>query len=424
MTQTITLYNYKFSLLRNFGKTELKEYIKPKFLDYKQLYKTAYGSDPYIKISSILNAKVKKGYDDSEIDRDLFNALVYLSPERYYFLNMETELTADKAFSELNNSSKFTGYINRKLSHVVDEREKLISIRKDGSRIIFLFKLGISELGILKEKCGFYVPCVLDFENMHMEIRLNQYLLRNLNITTKIQLREIISYMEEFCNNQLPLALTISRIGESKIHKGLYLLFVDESNKSLKLIKREVAKNEEKGDTKVTEKELKENISKYLKEQLHVSNPEAFVEKVMSVKYQDTALNMKYKDFIEDGGYIFGFSFIDRKITKSKNRNEEHKPVYQSKIYWNLKDLIKDYEEISELAIYWKFNKKDFNKKLSGKVADKDETFAEIEIKELHNVLEIHYYVDHDDSDIQPASVKERRIREKYVIQKIRGFIQ
>ncbi|MCT2347102.1 hypothetical protein M4D71_23405 [Niallia taxi] len=423
MTQA-NLYDYKFSLLRNFGKTELKNYLEPKFVDYKKLYKTAYGSDTYSKISSILNEKVKKGYDDTEIDKDLFDALVYLSPERYYFLNMQTELTAERAITEIRSSSKYISYINRKLSQITNSQEKLISIRRDENKIIFLFKLGISELGILKENCAFYVPCVLDFENKHMEIRLNQYLLRNLNITTKMQLKDIITYLEDFCNKSLPLALTISRIGESKIHKGLYLLFIEESSKSLKLIKREVAKNEEKGNIKVTEKEIKESISKYLKEQLHIANPEPFVEKVISVKYQDTAINMKHKDFISDGGYIFGFSFIDRKITRSRNRNEEHKPVYQSKIYWNLKDLIKDYEEISELAIFWKFNKIEFGKKLSGKETDTDETFAEIELKELHNVLEIHYYVDHAESDIQPTSVNDRRIRERYVIQKIRSFVQ
>lgn len=424
MSQNITLYDYKFSLLRNFGKTELKKYIEPKFKDFKDLFKKASGNDIYSKISSILNEQVKNGFMDSQIDEDMFAALVHLSPERSYYLNVDTKLTVDKAYAELISPNKFTSYINRKLSMVVQPQEKLMSIRKDGNKLIFLFKFGVSELGILREKCAFYVSCVLDFEYNYMEVRLNQYLLRNVSSTNKMQLKDIILYMEDFVNKQLPIALNVKRVGESKIHKGLYQLFVDESNRSLKLIKKEVAKNEEKGNIKVTEKELKENIAKYLKEQLHVSNPDPFVEKVISVKYQDTAINMKHKNFIRDGGYIFGFSFIDRKITKSKNRNEEHKPVYQSKIYWNLKDLIKDYEEISELAVYWKFNKKDLKKKLSTKVSANDESYVEIELKEIHNVLEIHYYVDHDDSDIQPSSVTERRIREKYVIQKIRGFVQ
>ena len=414
------LYDYKFSLLRNFGINQLKNYLKTKIEDFNKLFRQASGSS-YEKIQTVLNEQVSQGFDDNEIDKTFFEAIVHLFPERCYYLNIITDLTANEAFQQLKTSSKYSPYIERKLSQVVHPDEKLITVRKEGNRIIFLFKLGMAELGIKKEKCAFYVSCILDFKHKHMEIRLNQHLLRN---TTNIQLRHVINYMYQFVNNQLPIALIASKPGEAKIHKGLYKLFLDESNKSLRLIKKEVAKNEEKESTKLSEKELRQNISKYLKEQLHISNPDPFVEKVMTVKYQDTVHNMKLEDFIKDGGYIFGFGFIDRKITRSVNRNEDHKPVYYSKIYWNLKDLVKEYEEISEIGVYWRFNKKDFMKGLTGKEKEEDLSFVEVALKEIHSVLEIHYYVDYTQSNSLASSVDERRIKEEYVIQKIKGFIQ
>ncbi|AXN41034.1 hypothetical protein [Peribacillus butanolivorans] len=420
----VEIYDYKLSLIRNFGVKELTKYLKLKITDYNKLLKGASGSNSYQKIRTLLNEQVTNGFDDREIDTTFFEALVHLFPERCYYLNVNTDLTADRAYEEIENSSKFSPYVNRKLSLVVSEDEKLMSIRKEGHRIIFLFKLGKAELGLKKDQCAFYVSCILDFKQNHLEIRLNQYLLRNVSKATSIQLKHVINHVTNFVNNQLPIALSTAKSGEAKIHKGLYKLFLEESNKSLKLIKKEITKNEAKESIKVTEKDLRGNISKYLKEQLHISNPEPFVEKVMTVKYQDTAKNMKHTDFIRDGGYIFGFSFIDRKITRSINRNEDHKPVYYSKIYWSLKDVVKEYEEVSELGIYWKFNRADYTKKLTGKEPEKDQSFVEIGLKEIHGVLEIHYYVDYTQSDPLIISVNERRIREEYVIHKIKEFVQ
>lgn len=419
------LYDYKFSLLRNFKVKQLSNFLKPKINDYNKLFRKASGTNSYDQIRSLLNEQVSTGFDDREIDKTFFECLVHLFPERCYYLNINTKLTSDRAFTELENSSKYSPYINRKLSQVVNTEEKLMSIRREGHRIIFLFKLGLAALGIKKEKCNFYVPCVLDFEHNHLEIRLNQHLLRNASKDSSIRLKHVINYVENFVNNQLSLALSTSKPGgEAKLHKSLYKLFLEESNKSLKLIKKEIAKNEEKESAKVTEKELRENISNYLKEELHISNPDPYVEKVMTVKYQDTAKNMELKDFIQDGGYIFGFSFVDRKITRSTNRNEDHKPVCYSKIYWSLKDVVKEYEEVSELSIYWKFNKKDFEKSLTGKEKEEDLLFVEVGFKEIHGVLEIHYYVDYTDSEFLTTSLGGRRTREAYVIQKIKRFVQ
>ncbi|EML6323895.1 hypothetical protein QCQ60_004179 [Bacillus cereus] len=429
-------HDYKYSLIRNFGVTELKSYLKTQMKDFNDCYGRAPGSNSREKMCALLNEKVKKGFDDTHVDKTLFETLLYLIPERCYYLKLNTKLKEDFVWEKLKKSRNYLPIIDRKLSKIISRDEDLITIRKEGQKIIFLFKQSTVGLGIGKEKCTFYIPCVLDFKEKHMEIRVNQYMLRHTSRDNGIKLKNIIEKMCSFVNNSLfkvvagnldeeNVSLSVVKSTEAKIHKGLYSLFSLESAKSLDLIKEKVTEAEQKGSTKITEQVLRDNISNYLQDELLISNPEPYVEKVMSVKYQDTAQQIKKKEFIANGGYIFGFSFIDRKITRSTNRNEERNPVYSSPIYWNLKSVVKVYEEISELGVYWKFNKKDFNKSLTDKkMAKKDLTFVEVCFKEIHGVLEIHYYVQYDETGILTSFIDGRRIKESYVIQKIKDFVQ
>ncbi|MFV0941169.1 hypothetical protein [Bacillus thuringiensis] len=429
------IYDYKFSLIRNFNGTELRSYLKTQMTNLDEIYQKASGSNPREKICSLLNEQISKGFNDVQIDKTMFESLVYLDPERCYYLNLNTDLTVDLAWERLEKSKNYSPIIDRKLSKLISKDEELITLRREDERIIFLFKKGEVQLGVGKEKCDFYVPCVLDFKEKHMEIRLNQYKLRNISRVTGIKLKHLIDEMCKFVNDKLFMVLvgnsdesdntlSVSKSTEAKVHKDLYNLFSIESAKSLKLIKEKVVENEAKQGTKKTEEQLRKNISKYLKKELSISNPEQYVERVMSVKYQDTAQQIRPSVFVANGGYIFGFSFIDRKITRSTNRNEDRKPVYSSPIYWNLKGVVKQYEEISELAVYWKFNKKDFHKPFDGKTPKNDLSFVEVGFKEIHGVLEIHYYVNYDETGILSSFIKGRRIKENYVIQKIKGFIQ
>lgn len=429
-------HDYKFSLIRNFGVTELKSYLKTQMKDFDECYRKAPGGNSREQICALLNEKVKKGFDDTHVDKTLFETLLYLIPERCYYLKLNTKLKADFVWRKLKQSQNYLPIIDRKLSKTISKDEDLITIRREDQKIIFLFKQSTVELGIGKEKCNFYIPCVLDFKEKHMEIRVNQHLLRHISRVNGIKLKNIIEKMCSFVNNSLfkviggnideeNVLLSVAKSTETKIHKGLYSLFSLESTKSLDLIKKKVTEAEQKGSTKITEQVLRDNISKYLQDELLISNPEPYVEKVMSVKYQDTAQQIKKKEFIDNGGYIFGFSFIDRKITRSTNRNEERNPVYSSPIYWNLQSVVKVYEEISELAVYWKFNKTDFKKTLTDKkIAKKDLMFVEVGFKEIHGVLEIHYYVQYDETGILTSFIDGRRIKENYVIQKIKDFIR
>lgn len=260
--------------------------------------------------------------------------MVYVIPERSYYFTFSTNLNIDIALEHLN--SKFPDIVNMKITKISRQVEHLLTIRKEQSKLVFLFNEGVASLGKTEEKCGFYVACIIDFENNGIEIKLNQHLRRS----TGKKVKNIISEVEEFLKRNLSFSTPTesfyfqpNRSNEAFIHKGLYKLFEEESSRSLDLIKRKIAEFEGEEDVEQAEKVLKLNVSKYLEEELHLRSPEPYVNKVLSAKYQDTALIMEEAEFINDGGYIFGFTFVDRKITKSSNKNEENKPVYYSKIF-------------------------------------------------------------------------------------------
>lgn len=408
-------YNYKYSLLRNFTAKQLQNFLEKEIVNFKELLKRELGSSSLVRIGNILNNLIARGFNDKNIESTLFHNIVYLLSDRVYHMNLVTDSDCSSTVKLLSNSD-FSNYVDRKISQVVNTNEDLITIRQEGERLIFLFRLDTVELGYGKEKSNFYVSCILDFADNYAQIRLRNHYLR----ASHLNLTKVLQFVEGFVKT-LPGAIFLERFNEAALHTALYKMFIHESEKSLNLIKKKVREEEE--DEGEDEEALRINISDYLKKQLNITDPIPYVDKVMSVKYQDTARSITEKEFIKDGGFIFAFSFIDRKITRSTNRNEDHKPVYYSKIYWNLKDVVKDYKELSELGVYWKFNKSDFGKPLSTADKPEDVTFVEVGFREIHNVLEIHYYVNTLVEDLAPL-IKDRRVKENYVIWKIKSFIR
>lgn len=421
----MAVFEYKFSMVRNFDEKGLQQFLQLKISDLPELLKEQKGDNLREKICNLLNAKVKLGFDDSDIEGTLFQLLVYEVPERGYYIPLETNLSVANAIARLKD--KYSSIIDRKLTEVLHSEEDLISIRQEQNKIIFLFKKGVAQLGLAKEKCNFYVPCIVDIDKEYMEIKFNQHFQRNAQLRPKGILEDIkkqVTRILSFATSSETFFLQQNqKYGEAGIHKGLYKMFMEESSRSMGLIKARVAKLEGEEDVNLAEKVLRDNISNYLKNDLKFVNPKPYVNKVMSTKYQDTAKEMKEVEFTSNGGFIFSFTFIDRKVTKSSNKSAKHKPVYYSRIYWDLKDTVKDYEEISELGIFWKFNKSDFTKQITKDDKKDSLSFVEVGFKEIHNILEIHYYVPSSRSTDFQYSLRERRLKEAYVIDKVKKII-
>ncbi|MBK4744683.1 hypothetical protein HFP66_01380 [Bacillus sp. A17A.1] len=418
------IHKYEFALLRNFGVEGLTKYLKKQIPDFSKAFKLQTKAKSHDKICNILNEKLKLGMDDSSIEGMLFQILVYMQPDKSYYFTLKTNLKINDAMQHL--CKKYSRIVDRKITESTKDEGSLVSIRREQERLVLLFKEGIARLGVEEERCNFYVTCIIDFDKKNIEIKLSEHKRRNAGI----KLKNVLNKVEKFLKDNLTFStgtesfyLNPQRDGEARIHKSLYQLFAKETARSLELIKEKIAELEGEQDAELAEEELKKNVRKYLEEELRLRDSEPYVNKVLSSKYQDTVTMMSEAEFVNDGGFVFGFTFVDRRITKSSNKNEQNKPVYYSKIYWDLKETVKDYEEICDLGVFWKFNSVDFTKSVRETKDSEELSFAEIGLKEIHNVLEIHYYFNKDEDKDFLNCLMERRAREKYVIRKIRDVI-
>ncbi|MBC1231370.1 hypothetical protein HB820_08905 [Listeria booriae] len=400
------LNNYPLRLLKNFFKKDLGEYLKSIDGEFNTIQKEL-GIYDYSTYKAFLDSKLQ----DFKMEADLFRAVSLTTPETFYYypLNIDLETNIETIFECLNSDSRYTTYIDKKLFEF--SQGGLLSIRRDENKLIFLFEKGIAITSVNKDKKAFYVSCTIDFDKKLLYIGYMQGRYTRLQLSDKISIRELLANIIGQIEKMPLKGIEIQKFGEQKLLQAFYKMFLEESTCAIDVIKT-------KADGDIDEK-----VNVALKE-LEVIETEIIREKLTALKYQDIALRTEITDFIKTGGYIFGFSLIDRRITRSRNKNHEHNPVYMSKIYWSLKDLIDDYQELSEVAFSWKFYKNDFGCRLNpDKYNESKKTeLVEVEYKITNNDLEIHYYKTNGNPLLREnARNKEDKIN--YVLYKIEQYL-
>lgn len=196
------------------------------------------------------------------------------------------------------------------------------------------------------------------------------------------------------------MAMSAQSYNEPEIHRMIYNVFKEESAKAESVIKEHMAEG-------LTEEAINEKILNFLEKDLEMSDPELYSDRVKSAYYQDLSLHLNPSTFYN--GFISAFTFLDRNLIRSSTRNPKRDPIYNSKVYWNLKDLIHEYEEVSELTCYWKFNESDFTA-----LPGEDFEFVEVSLRERSGSIEIHYY---------NSPSEKRRLKEDYVHFRISKYL-
>lgn len=386
------LQSYTVPLLRNFQIQELTPVLKQCITGYNKKIQETTGENGWQKISTLLDAEKSNGWDDVSFDKFLFNQLTFTLPDHVYLCHLKTTFTADSFINKYNK----TPFFNRKLASTIHSKEKIISIRKFNNQVVFLYKAGVSLLGKTEQRSLFLVPCVLDFENGFLLIKIRKHYLSRNNNNINSLINEICTYL----NSMLDEDLQIQRFTKTSIHNILYKIFSDESSKAEKIIKDNTPK--------LTESEINSKILGFLGKELKLSDPQNYLDRVKSAFYQDASLQIEDSLFYK--GFIFGFTFFDKNLIKSATKNPSREPVYNSKVYWNLKDLIHEYEEVTELSLFWKFHKTNFTLTPPGN----NFGFVEITISEKYGSFELHFY---------KGLGNEGSLRENYVIYKIKEYL-
>ncbi|WP_062105245.1 hypothetical protein [Bacillus niameyensis] len=385
---------YRTSILRNFEiKNILSDVLPTHIEDYmKKLRASEVVGNSWDKIAALLNQYMEEFPDiDANIDNDLFEKLIFDVQDHIYIFPIESEIDAEELISRFDGEPQ----LNRHLNAVVEPKEKLISIRIEGNKILLLYRQETIKLGASEEETNFYVPCVIDFDNSLLQIRMRRHYLSK----STTNLTSVLSQVKNFINS-LDGDIVVNDYNESTVLSLLYNIFKEESERAENVIKEHMK-------DKLTEEVVNQKISLFLQDELKMSEPELYADRVKSAFYQDLSLHLDPTEFYN--GFIFAFTFLDKNFIKSSTRNPKKDPIYNSKVYWNLKDLIHEYKEVSELACYWKFDEGNF--KIP---AGKDFEFVEIFLREKYGSIEIHYY---------NSPSEKRRLKEDYVHSRISKYL-
>lgn len=424
--------NFDLSLLNKFEGQKLNEFLGVFIPDYNQQIldsRKAGGMGKQI-IRRVLNQYIQEmDLEQQEnlktldsIDRAFFFFLFYQDQDTYYHKKIiSRSLNIDYIWSSLEEDRNWKSYLNK---NMVDfsTNDEVVSIRKDHEDLLILFNCGTYTTSQLKEEKPFFVSCRLNLRNKILSIGIKDSMFSKISDEDKDifgrKRTELIAFVINKIIN-MNLGLSFERYAEGAVEDALYQLFIDQSNQAETLIK-ESFENEDEDQRSVTQ--FKEIAEEFLREKFGLKRPQEFVQKALSMKYQDQATQMPISKFANNGGYIFGFSFVEKQITRSDNKSDKKKPIYSSKLYWNLKDIIDEYPNISQLSMFWKFNKINFDTNIVDSDTN-DLTFVELDYKCSNNDLVLHYYVKSNQLSIFEADSLDRKRREDYALRQINKYL-
>jgi len=411
---------YDISILNNLYVNQIIDYLNVNITDFEAKYEEQIfiGNVKQKAIRGVLNNYLNENIAASNIiESSLFDLLFSVYPETtmHYYMTVGNQ-SIDDVHRILTENLEINELIDNKLYNTLDDEEPIVSIRFTGNTLKVLLQFGVYTTPINRDRKRFLVACKLDFNNNILSFAYKQNVFSKLD--SGIKFSELKNKVFNVLNS-LGLQIVFRDIPEIAAKKAMYFLFTEESTKALELIKQTISNNQ---GVPFEEQEYTDSIRLFLTEQLRLANPDEFINRAMILKYQDSAIEIDNRVFINHGGYIFGFSFVDPRITKSSNRSDDRDPVYKSKIFWNLKDVVSEYEELDGLSMFWKFNPNNFDEEITpANVANT--IFVQVDYKYVRGSLCIYHYVNNE-LKVSNARGRERERAEEYVLYRIANYLQ
>lgn len=416
---------FALSLLNKFDGSRLSSFLKLYIEEYDNKLREVQNAGKSGKegiqevLKDSLTSMTKENLD--EIEDGLFSFLFYQDQDTYYHKKIIKGNNFLQSLSNIRGDTFFSRYMDRKLYNVPNEFG-LISIRQEGNDLLLLFNFGTYVTKVRNDEKQFLISCRLNIETDILSIGIKDSLFSNVRAEDKLKFggkrHSLVSTIVEEIE-KLKLDINIINFQEGNLETILYKMFLSESDKAISLIKDSLEQND--GENRSID-DFETMAAEFLAEQFVLKNPEKFIDRALSLKYQDQAEQMPITSFVNSGGYIFGFSFVEKQVTRSNNKSDKKKPIYQYKLYWSLKEIIDEYPNISQLAMYWKFNKNNFEKKVA-ESTEGELLFVELEYKIWNNELIFHYFVNSENMVISKLNSNERKLKEDYALRKIIQYL-
>jgi hypothetical protein len=360
--------------------------------------------DRYLPISRMLHEEIStaSSFREEELDSFLFNQLFYgINNWQYVYQN------ADKNKLLLNENPKeiirfFENYDEfRYNSLLVDklgnEKFELCTTRLEFSdntlkNIHFLFKIGVVVSN--GDYYNFFSAISIDIETNLVIFRFDQHLLDGYEIDPL----DLISSLKDILNGVSSkhevfdiLELNVTGLHIEAPKRIISALFKELSAEAEEILDREVPPN--------TENDIREFL-----EGKGLPFEEDYIQQIKSVLFQDIA--QKCADTLFVNGWVFRFVFREGQLTRASSRTDDKSPIYGSKVYWHLKELIFKSDEMKESGFHWY---------LTDPTETESPEFVQVRLEARNDSLIVHYYYKMRSPD--------RKEKEDYVLRKIKEYL-
>lgn len=385
--------------LRNFYKKEIRQFLKNKNIERLERLNpkgVTQKLGDYSNYVAVIKEEVRSGrLTKKSLDDFLYSNLFHSKNNLHYIFELE-----DFIIKQGVPFDRFSDFVSKNPGLLVNEYlfDKAIStdwelcqtrfnFNSDNSIATIEFLIKVLPVKTARGTTHLFAAVTVNLTEKLISIKYNQTVLE-CSAHSKTWLT---STLKNTLVSRAPftsLKMLIKGINEYHGKKTIFKMFNNLSQEAEKILNSHV-----KDDTK-------QKIIQFLEEMGINPERDEYVKQIISVVYQDLSESFDNNTFKD--GWVFRFVFREGEFTRASSRSDNFDPIYNSQVYWNLKELIYKKAELIEAGFNWfiKINNETFT------------LFTRIEIK--GDAFIVYYY--------NKGRYKlKRKEKENYVFKQIRG---
>ncbi|WP_135552138.1 hypothetical protein [Paenibacillus cymbidii] len=356
----------------------------------------------YIEILNFINAELKNPkpkFTKAEFDLFLFEHL-FFSNTNYQFLykydnffasvntSIDDAIATFKGITELrfnrwlSNTPNFNLEYNIYTTRIDSENDKLKAVH-------FILQMGKVESRF--GETNVFIGITIDLVNKVLLIKFNYKQFEEIRKEPLSLVKEIKNVLMGFGKSGKPfseLNLNIVSLGDKEAREAIYFMFEELSREAENLLNSRI------------NPETDAKIIAFLNSMGIGKVEDDYIEQIKAVVFQD--ISKEIGDDTFEHGWVFRFHFREGDHTRASSTQENKLPVYSSKTFWQLKELIYREQEMYEAGFHWFMS------------SDDPEEFVDIRIESRNDTIILHYYY---------RMRMGRREKEQFVIQKVTQYL-
>lgn len=208
---------------------------------------------------------------------------------------------------------------------------------------------------------------------------------------------KIIENIRNFLNGQgisgkvaVPLGLNIISLNEQEPKEAIFQMFEEMSKEAEAILNEKVSP------------ETEQKINHFLTSELKLKHiNKEYYEQIKAVIFQDISNDITPSLF--KNGWVFRFNYQEGDHTRATSKQQDRGPVYGSKTFWQLKELIYKEQEMLEAGFHWYL--KDYTQK---------DQFVDVRLTAQNDTMIVHHYSN---------TRLDRKEKEEFVLRKIAGYL-